>query len=294
MNPSLFPLGLSSSEGLPAAPPSFAPPQAPALAQQLPKSPPSKRPDLWSKQNRSDSLLAIGTGLLSGSSFWDGIGNAGKNLGAQRQRLTDQERKSHSFGGPDNAFSIETDPRTGEQTVTAVPQFQDYLDHKRVKTKDTADINGRAMFSLAQLPEQDQPAAYAQIRSNPTQYGIDPATMPETYDPRYVKLAAGMGMTVSQAQTRQRADQNADNLQDYRKDIQADRQTRTGIYRDRAAATTAQGNARLAQGAQRISISQAKGSGGGGKGGSKASGGLDPRYDYRMGPNGVMQRKPKR
>jgi len=291
MNPLLIPGGLAAGAALPSVPPGAS------LQQQtpnLPASPPSARAGLWDPGNRHKTLLAIGAGLLSGNSFADGFGKAGQNVFALDDQLRAASRKTREFGGPDNSFEIITDPTTGQRTTRAVPEFQEYLDHKRVKAKDTADINGRAMFSLSQMDPKDQPAAYAQIRANPAQYGVDPATMPETYDPRYVALTAGMGMTVSQAQTRQRADQNADNLQDYRKDIQEDRQTRTGIYRDRAAATTAQGNARLAQGAERISISKAKGSGGGGKGGSKSSGGLDPRYDYRMGPNGVMQKRLKR
>lgn len=290
MNPLLFPSGLAAGAALPSAPPG-ASLQQPTPS--LPATPPSARAGLWDPGNRHKTLLAIGTGLLSGHSFADGVGAAGRNVFALDDQLQASAKKTREFGGPDNSFEIVTDPATGQRSVRAIPEFQDYLDHKRTKAKDTADINGRAMFSLSQLPEKDRPGAYAAIRANPERYGVDPTTMPETYDPQYVAMASGMGMTVSQGLTRQRADQNADNLQDYRKDIQADRETRTGIYRDRAAATTAQGNARLAQGAQRIAISKAKGSGGGGKG-SKSSGGLDPRYDYRMGPNGVMQKRLKR
>jgi hypothetical protein len=255
--------------GLPSAPPGLQPQQQ---APGLPTAPPSARAGLWDPGNRHKTLLAIGTGLLSGHSFADGVGAAGRNVFALDDQLQAASRKTREFGGPDNSFEIITDPATGHRTTRAVPEFQEYLEHKRVKAKDTADINGRAMFSLAQLPEKDRPGAYAAIRANPEQYGVDPTTMPDTYDPHYVAMAAGMGMTVSQGLTRQRADQNADNLQDYRKDLQADRETRTGIYRDRAAATTAQGNARIAQGAQRISISQAKGSGGGGKGSNRPAG----------------------
>ena len=288
MNPLLIPGGLAA--GLPSVPPaqSFAQ-QAPGL----PAAPPSARAGLWDPGNRHKTLLAIGSGLLSGRSFADGVGAAGRNVFALDDQLQAASRKTHEFGGPDNTFDIATDPTTGQRTVRAVPEFQEYAERKRKKGKDTADLNGRAMFALSQLPPEQQPEAYAAIRANPAQYGVDPETMPDTFDPRYVAMAAGMGMTVSQSMTRQRADQNADNLQDYRKDIQQDRQERTGIYRDRAAATTAQGNARLAQGQQRIAISKTKGSGGGGKGGSK-SGGLDPRYDYRIGPNGVMQKRLKR
>lgn len=289
MNPLFIPSGLAAGAALPSVPPGASLQQTPSL----PATPPSTRAGLWDPGNRHKTLLAIGTGLLSGQSFFDGVGKAGQNVFGLDDQLQAASRKTREFGGPDNSFEITTDPKSGQRSVRPVAEFQDYLDHKRVKAKDTADLNGRAMFSLAQLPEKDRPGAYAAIRANPEQYGVDASTMPETYDPQYVAMASGMGMTVSQGLTRQRADQNAANLQDYRKDIQEDRKERTGIYRERAAATTAQGNARLAQGAERISISKAKGSGGGGKG-SKSSGGLDPRYDYRMGPNGVMQKRLKR
>lgn len=234
----------------------------------LPAPPPHKA-SLFDKDHRRDSLLAIGTGLLSGFNFTDGLAAAGQNLQAQRQLVRDENRGGkREFGGPDNAFEIVTDPRTGQRTVSAVPQFQAYLQQKRIKPKDVADMNGRAMYALQQLPPEQREAAYAHIRANPSQYGVDADTMPTSYDPVYADMAGRMGMTVSQALTRQQATDNAQATKDYRADVQADRETRTGIYRDRAAATTAQGNARLAQGQERIAISKAKGAGGGG-GGSK-------------------------
>jgi hypothetical protein len=83
--------------------------------------------------------------------------------------------------------------------------------------------------------------------------------MPAEYDPTYATMAAGMGMTVSQALTRKRADDNADATAGYRAQVQADRDRRTGIYETRSAAATAQGDRRLQQADRRIGISQAKG-----------------------------------
>ncbi|WP_066803347.1 hypothetical protein [Sphingomonas asaccharolytica] len=272
----------------PMAAPAAPPVQAAAGPTSLPAAPPStKVPDLWDKAHRRDTLLAIGTGLLSGSSLWDGIGNAGKNLFGLDRELQAQRRKDVAFGGPDGAFEVITDPTTGEKTVREVPQFQDYLERKRTKAKDTADINGRAMYSLMQLPEDQRAQAYASIRANPTYYGVDPSTMPETYDPNYAAMTSGMGMTVSQALTRKRADESASALSDYRSQVQNDRERRTGIYADRSAATTRQGDARLSQGAQRIDISRTNAA-------RRSAGGDSDKYEYRIGPNGQIQKRLKR
>ncbi|WP_129340617.1 hypothetical protein [Sphingomonas desiccabilis] len=264
-------------------------------ASRLPAAPP--RPaGLWDHGNRHKTLLAIGAGLLSGGNFGEGMARAGQNVLGLEESLRTSSKAGREFGGPDDAFEIITDPVTGERSVQPVPAFQEYLEAKRVKQKDVADINGRAMFALQQLPEDQRPAAYEQMRQNPEHFGVDPTKMPEAYDPNYAAVTSGMGMTVSQALTRQQAKDNAAALQDYRQDVQADRTARTGIYRDRSIATTAQGaqriaqgDARIAQGAQRLAISKTKGSGGG-----SSRGGLDNRYEYRIGPNGQVQKRLKK
>ena len=219
-------------------------PPAPITPTQLPTMPP-KRASLFDKDHRQQSLLAIASGLLSSRNFGEGLGGAAQNLFGLQQNLRQEGRQRHEFGGPDDAFEIITDPQTGARTVKDVPVFQDYLSKKRVKAKDTADLNGRAMFALSKLPEADRPAVYSAMLANPEQYGIDPDTMPEQYDPRYTTVAGQMGMTVAQAQTRDQARDNSDATAAYRKEVQADRTARTGIFRERAAATTAQGEARI-------------------------------------------------
>ncbi|MBB3693012.1 hypothetical protein [Sphingomonas sp. BK580] len=225
-------------------PAAAAAPFAPTRQPDLPPAPPA-RAGLWEPGNRHKTLLAIGTGLLSGRSFGEGVAQAGANVMGLGDQLDARARKQREFGGPDDAFEIITDPATGERSVRQVPVFQDYLARKRVKVKDTADINGRAMYALGQLPEADRPAAYAAMRANPEQYGIDPDSMPEQYDPRYVALTGKMGMTVAQAQTREQAGANAQATAAYRADVQEDRKERTGIYRARSNAATAQGEARI-------------------------------------------------
>jgi hypothetical protein len=258
-------------------------------ARSLPVAPPSAaRGGLWDHGNRHKTLIALGTGLLSGGNFSDGVARAGQNVLGLEEQLRAQQVRQREYGGPDDAFEITTDPVTGERTTRGVPEFQEYLEQKRTKQKDVADINGRVMYALQQLPEEQRAAAYANIRANPHFYGVDPANMPEQYDPVYASTAAGMGMTVSQAMTRRQAADNAADLADYRGDIQRDRETRTGIYRDRSTALTSQGAARIGQAGERIAISKAKGSG---KGSGGSGGG---QYEYRMGPNGRIQKRLKR
>ena len=251
-------------QGLPSAPPSLGGAPSFAPTPQLPAAPPPKAPSLFDKQHRQDTLLAIGSGLLSGFNFSDGVAAAGQNVMGMRKQLRAENTKQHEFGGPDNAFEITIDPRTGERTATPVAQFQDYLEQKRVKQKDVADINGRAMYQIEQLPPEQRAAAYAHMIEKPDYYGIDPRRMPSEYDPIYSRQAAGMGQNVTQALQAQSRNHARADTQDYRAQVQTDRETRTGIYANRAAATTRQGDARLAQGSERIGISRSAKSGGGG------------------------------
>jgi len=259
-----------------------------APAPSLPAPPPRRRSaSLWDEGNRSQTLLAIGAGLLSGHSFGEGLANASRNLMDRRDRLEVENRQLHKYGGPDGAFDITTDPRTGERSVREVPQFRDYLDHKRVKPRDTADLNGRAMYALSQLPEANRPAAYSAMRANPEQFGIDPSTMPEAYDPSYVGLAANMGMTVAQATGRDLRASDAASRDKARGAAQSDRQQRTDIYRARSAAATNQGQ-------QRVDIARSNAARAGAKGPGKAKAGTDPRYEYRVLPDGRVQQRLKR
>lgn len=240
----------------------------------LPPAPPMAGGGLFDPENRRDTLLAIGAGFLSGHNFADGAGAVAQNLYGRSQQLRQEQRQTREFGGPDNAFEIVTDPRTGDRTVAEVPQFAEYLKDRRVKPKDVADINGRAMFALMRLPKEQRAAVYADMRAHPDRYGVDPDTMPETYDENYAAVTSGMGMTVSQAMTRDQASSNAADLRTYRGQVHEDRQERTGIYRARSEATTAQGAARLGIARQREGR-VARGGGGGRKVGSRPK--LNPK-----------------
>lgn len=260
-------------------------------AASLPQAPPRK-PSLFDDDHRRQTLLALGSGILGGRDLQSGLAGATQNLLGLNQQLRAERRPQREFGGPDDAFEIVTDPRTGARTVNEVPAFQSYLKAKRLKAKDVADINGRAMYAVEQLPAEQRSAAYQQMLANPERYGVDPETMPSSYDPTYGSMAASMGMTVAQGQTRAQAASNASDMRDNRANIQRDRETRTGIYRDRSEATTQQGAARVAQGASRLAITQAN-AGRKGSGGGRSKSGLDPRYEYRVSPDGRVQKRLK-
>ena len=123
----------------------------------LPAPPPRKRGQLFDKDHRQETLLAIAAGFGSGSNFGEGASNMARNLLALKQGIRAEDRKDNTFGGPDNAFEITTDPTTGARTVREVPEFAGYLEKKRQKAKDVADLNGRAMSALLALPEDQRP-----------------------------------------------------------------------------------------------------------------------------------------
>jgi len=223
-------------------------PPAPGAGSRLPSAPPVPGAHLWDPGNRHKTLLALGTGLLSGSSLADGIGRAGANaMGLEEQlnaeRLTRLPQRQ--YGGPDGAFEIITDPATGERSVQPVKQFADYATAKRTKAKDTADLNGRAMAALQQLPEADRPAAYAMMLQHPDQYGIDAEHMPAAYDHRYADMTSRMGMTVAQAQAIERKAAEDAARAEARQRADADRARRTDAYVARSGALTSQGQQRL-------------------------------------------------
>ncbi|KIU29299.1 hypothetical protein SR41_04630 [Sphingomonas melonis] len=76
---------------LPQAPPSIG--SAPLVTPQLPQAPP-RRPSLFDKEHRSDTLLALGTGLLTGQNFTDGIAAAGQNVMGLRKQLRAEQTKT--------------------------------------------------------------------------------------------------------------------------------------------------------------------------------------------------------
>ena len=289
-----------SSASLPPPPPMAAPPseeeELPVEAGLPPL--PRKPGNLWDKKHLDDSLLAIGTGLLSGDDFFDGLGRAGQGLGQLRQQIRTADKPTRELGGPDDAFEVTYDPRTGERSYVPIQPFQDYLRKKAEKPAVTADIRGRAMTALLSLPEDQRQAAYEDMADNPSMFGLGDGDLPMEYDPELVDVYANMGMNVSQTMTREQAAANAKAQDAYRKTLAADRAERTRLAAQRTAtlerqgdARIQQGEARVAQGASRLEISRANA--GRSRSGGRSSSSAKPQYEYRYGPNGELQRRRK-
>lgn len=263
------PPGIGTALGAPGFPQS-APPvsngSAASLTQPLPPAPPApkKRPTAFDADNYQQTMLALAAGFFGSQNFGEGLGNAAQAIYGQNERL--RKRGTTELGGPDDSFEIYTDPQTGERTYTPVQSFVDYNEKKRVKPKDIADMNGRAMYAISQMEKpEDQAAAFAEIRANPQFYGVDLETLPSTWNPIYGSVVGNMGMTVSQAMTRNQAGTNEDNREKHRNAADDDRTKRTDIIRDRAGTAASQGAQRLGIAREALGIRKA----GGGAGGSK-------------------------
>lgn len=154
----------------------------------------------FSKENRQDTLLAIGTGLLSRpDSFAAGIGAAGEKLGALRKKYDDRQKPVHAVGGPDDAFEVVTNPETGEQTFKEIPAFTGYLDRKnRAKGAPSAKDTVAATASLAdyvgRLPKEQQGSAWQLGKAWLEQQGYT-INLPDAYSSGGGGVVAGVGVS---------------------------------------------------------------------------------------------------
>ncbi len=232
----------------------------------LPSAPPAarKKAGAFDDDNYQQTMLALAAGFFGANNFGEGLGNAAKAIYGQNDAIRKEGRPQ--LGGPDNSFEVYTDPQTGEHTFKPIQAAVDYQNRKRVKQKDVADIHGRIMTAISQLPAEEQQAAYADVLANPDYYGADPEALPQTWSPTYGRVLGDMGMTVSQALTRKQAAEAEGNREKHRTVADEQREKRLGIYSERSEALTNQGEARI--GIAREALSR-RGSGGGGKGGRK-------------------------
>lgn len=274
------------------------PPQQGALAMNIPNpmptpalmapmakpmaSAPKKEASVWDKDNRRRTFLAMAQAFGSNKNFFGGLGDAAGNVGSLMDGLKAKQKKAQpEIGGPDNSFEIHTDPETGIRTYTPIAAFQDYKRDSREKPKDVADLSGRAMYAIADMPEDKRKAAYDHMVQNPAVYGMEADWLPPVYDPQYVATRASMGSNVAQSRTRETAEESAAS----RERIALER---LGIYRDRSGALTRQGDARIGLSAAKANAPKAPPSRRSGGSKSSAGGG---GYETRIGPNGQVQRR---
>jgi hypothetical protein len=171
---------------------------------QLPQPPPSlKRPTPFDADHRRETLLQIGSALLSNQDFGQGLGAAASSLAGRLGDIRKEAMKSTTYGGPDDQFEITTDAY-GNRTVRKVPEFAQAVADKQTRrtlpdAKDNADLRGRALYAISQLDPKDQPAAYADLKTNGKAYGIDTTDLPDQWSQTFGRVAGSMGMNVSQS-----------------------------------------------------------------------------------------------
>ncbi|MBD8619311.1 hypothetical protein IFT67_10305 [Sphingomonas sp. CFBP 13728] len=168
----------------------------------------------FDKDNRSKTLLAIGTGLLANPmSFAAGIGAAGENVGKLRDTYDDLQRPDKStIGGPDNAFQITTDRETGEQTFKPIPAMTDYLGKKAAALKapkaptaaETITQRGNLMGAVLKVAPENQAQAYADFRADSERLGYD-LGLPPQWDPQVATAMANQTITPADTMRDERA-----------------------------------------------------------------------------------------
>jgi hypothetical protein len=217
---------------------------------QLSPAPPSKRakgPTIWDRDHISETLANIGAGFFSSQNFGDGLGAAVQTIAKGTRQLRDDQKKSVTYGGPDNRFEIVTDGQ-GNRSVSEVSQFSAAIAAKSASAarekaapsvKEAADLRARGVNGVLQLPPTERADEYANLLSQLTAAGIPTAGMPPVWSDNYGTVGGMMGMTVGQALTNERGDKVAD-----------ERGRHNGV-------TEAQRNAALKQGDARVGIAQA-------------------------------------
>lgn len=217
----------------------------PLIPPKLPTPPPrpAKRAGAFDDDHYRQTMLAMAAGFFGSQNFGDGMGKAAQAI--YQGNADAQKAGKPAIGGPDDAFEVYTDPQSGKHTYVPIQAAMDYKEKARIKAKDTADLNGRAMHAIMQMDPAERPAAFAELKGHPEYYGVDASLLPAAWDDRYGNVIGNMGMTVGQSIGRQQqGDRDAVNAAG-KAAAQADRETRTGIMSGRAATATRQGDERI-------------------------------------------------
>lgn len=196
-------------------------------AQQLPSPPPSvRKPTIWDKDHISQTLLGIGQAFLSNQDFGAGLGAAAGSMSDRMKTLQAENTKAVALGGPDNAFEVVTDTRTGQRTYRPVEAFQTYAADKYNREHRPSLAEGRkatsaAMSAVLALPPERQPAAAAALKAKLAGQGYDVGHLPdaENYSAMAATLARDMGV---------------DTVVQENRDRNAKRDAATADYRDRS------------------------------------------------------------
>lgn len=291
----------------PAAPPvqmdGYAPPPMPPqplaqppgeglVSQQLPAAPPVKKTGAFDDDHYRQTMLAMAAGFFGSQNFGDGLGKAAEAI--YNGNADAHKANKPTIGGPDDAFEVYTDPKTGEHSYKPIKSAVDYLHEKQNKVtwKDRADLNGRYAMGLAALDPEKRAIAIQTMSEHPDQFpGFDPAMLGSLPEPA-LGVVAGAGQTVAQAQAGERATQAETHRETYRRGQEADRTTRTGIMATKADASIADSHARVGL-AQQAGARAAQASGRAAQANTRANlkAGIVGGYQYKMVNGKMMKRK---
>lgn len=223
----------------------------PQRASGLPPAPP-KAGSAFDSGHYQQTMLGLAAGFFGAGSLGEGLSNAAKTIAGQNASIAAAGRPQ--LGGPDNVFDVYTNP-DGTHRFAPIQPGVDYLQGKRENPKDVADIHGRVMYAIGQLPAAKRQAAFADVKTHPDIYGVDPKRLPATWDDTYGGILGSMGMTVAQATSAHQAATNEDHRD-------GDRKIRTGIAAKRAEDAARLGGDRVALTRDALDLRKSKGPGG--------------------------------
>src|SRR3546814_11936440 len=125
------------------------------------------------KENRRDTLLAIGAGMMRGGNLGESMANAADAILSSRKDLRSRTVKQTELGGPDDAFELVTDPETGERSYRQVPGFQEYLAaqaqaNNQPKHDNNVKQRGTVLGPIMAVPQEQRTATYTQTNGRGT------------------------------------------------------------------------------------------------------------------------------
>src|SRR3546814_12129288 len=92
----------------------------------LPKAPPNRSTNPFAKENRRDTLLAIGAGMMRGGNLGESMANAAEATLSSRKDLRSRTDKQTALGGRAAAFEIVTAPEPRGRSYLQGAGFHEY------------------------------------------------------------------------------------------------------------------------------------------------------------------------
>lgn len=217
MNPGMYPgAALGGVQSLVAPQVPKAPGMGPYALPQAPVSRRRPRVNMFDREHLSDTLFALGTGMMQGSNFGESLANAAGSLREARAGYLAEETPHTEIGGPDNSFEITTDPVTGERSYRQIPEFAKRAEEERRRqqapnVRDRVTLRGQVMSSILRAPVEQRAALYQQfLQDSASLYGD--LGLPATWDDATAQVMADQAITPEARMTAEARDR----AQDYR------------------------------------------------------------------------------